>query len=285
MQQFFAKKNFSAITQKEYLVDFYAFGEFINKNLIDTTHKDIINYINYLEKKKHYRPNTIYKKLSKLRSFFCFLEKIKEDFINPMTYINFEYKSKVEYVKDDILTLDELERFLVVVNRLDIQKKVFFSLIISCALTVAEVADLTWNNFIQDGEGNICIHYPLPKRDEDRFVLVSDSLWALIQEYKKLYALPLDDKNLVFASKYKNCESLSRCCVSKWLYACLKDADISRKITFSTLVRTSIAYSLAVKLNVNDILYQQGYADDRPVRKYDNLVRHLRKPTSSVFNI
>jgi len=286
LQDFFNKKKFAILTEKDYLVDFQFFLEFTNnKPLPEITHKDIISYLNYLENSRHLKHNTIYKKLSKLRVLFCFLEKKYDGFINPTTYINYEHKSKVEYIKEDILSLDELERFLEVIKTIDIQQRIFFSLIISCALSVAEIMDLTWNDFIEDGEGNIYIHFPSSKRVEDRFVQLSNNLWHLVQQYKNFYKLPADDKNLVFASKYKSCESLSRTCMSKWLYACLKEANISKKVTFSTLLRTSIAYSLAIKLDVNDIKLQLGYVDDRPVRKYDNIVRKLRKSTSSVFNI
>ncbi len=102
------QKNYSEKTFLSYKNDLYSFYEYIKKDIRDVKISDIRNYISDLIK-YGYKPKSVARKLSSLKSFFKFLLKRKIIDFNPATVIK---TPKVPKRLPDILSENLLREIL-----------------------------------------------------------------------------------------------------------------------------------------------------------------------------
>lgn len=165
------QKNYSEKTFLSYKNDLYSFYEYVNKDLKDVKISDIRNYISDLIK-YGYKPRSVARKLSSLKSFFKFLLKRKMIDFNPASVIK---TPKVPKRLPDILSENLLREILDTWKTFDFKSKrdkAIVETLYGLGIRASELINLKENDISKDsiritGKGNKVRIVPIPLKTKE----------------------------------------------------------------------------------------------------------------------
>jgi len=165
------QKNYSEKTFLSYKNDLYSFYEYIKKDIRDVKISDIRNYISDLIK-YGYKPKSVARKLSSLKSFFKFLLKRKIIDFNPATVIK---TPKVPKRLPDILSENLLREILDNWKPFDFKgkrDKAIVETLYGLGIRAGELVKLKENDISGDsirivGKGNKVRIVPIPLKTKE----------------------------------------------------------------------------------------------------------------------
>lgn len=268
-------------TKKDYAREIYNFINFIGKAFNKANIEDCRRYITYLSEKKKFKSSTIDRIYSTLYAIFEFTLQNKDKY-NLTNFENcFTRIRRPEVPRDveisDIIKSHELDRIIAYLKNGPIREYALFSLIFTAALTAQEVSNLTWEQFIEDGNSNIAIEFLLPK-GRKRYVFVPEDTWKLLIEFRKTNSKP--DASYVFFSR-KNAKLSSTQIRRLFKQICMAAGLENTSYSISHLKNTAIAYSLSHNMDNNSLRQQLGCSDLRPTRRYDKVIANLNNSTGN----
>ncbi len=165
------QKNYSEKTLLSYKNDLYSFYEYIKKDVKDIKISDIRNYVSDLIK-YGYKPKSVARKLSSLKSFFKFLIKRKIIDFNPATFIK---TPKVPKRLPDILSENILREILDGWKTFDFKSKrdkAIVEILYGLGIRASELINLKENDVSKDsiritGKGNKVRIVPIPLKTKE----------------------------------------------------------------------------------------------------------------------
>ena len=183
------EKRSSQNTLNGYNRDLTQFFLFVKKRFSEINEKEILNYINNLNKRL--RKNSVLRKISTLKAFykFCYLNKSIEK--DPVGIIK---NLKQEYHPPEILTLKEIKQ--IVNNCLDtpsgMQNRLIIKFLIVTGAMISEILNLE----IKDVESqNYKFIKILGKNSKYQIIPINDSLEKEIKNYLQVYRPKLKNAN------------------------------------------------------------------------------------------
>lgn len=165
------QKNYSEKTFLSYKNDLFSFYEYVKKDLKDVKISDIRNYISDLIK-YGYKPRSVARKLSSLKSFFKFLLKRKMIDFNPASVIK---TPKVPKRLPDILSENLLREILDTWKTFDFKSKrdkAIVETLYGLGIRASELINLKENDISKDsiritGKGNKVRIVPIPLKTKE----------------------------------------------------------------------------------------------------------------------
>lgn len=181
-----------------------------------------------------------------------------------------DYLEKIEWreVKKEFLTLDEVKKLVATPCKIPVLKQ---ATLFSCmtGLRISDILQLTWEHIVLGQDGGHVIRICTEKTDEEATLPISDETLALCGERSE---------GVVF-------KGLKRHMVNHPLKAWLKEAGITRKITFHSM-RHSFATLLAA--NGVDILTISKMLTHRSVKNtqiYADVVDERKRDAANVISL
>ena len=174
------EKKYSDYTETNYELDLNKYEQFLNgKDYKKIKYQDINEYVIYL-KKSGYKPTSINRNLSALRSFYNFLVMNKKVKNNPFDLVNSVKTEKrlPNYFKyEDFLSMiDSLDD-----NHLNIRNKLILELLFATGIRVSELANIKLVNLdINSKELKV-----MGKGKKERIVFFGPSAQTAIKDYMK----------------------------------------------------------------------------------------------------
>ncbi|MCT4509257.1 MAG: tyrosine-type recombinase/integrase [Tepidibacter sp.] len=192
-------RKLKPLSKTDYLNKIILFKSTLNnKNLLNINineSKQFIEYINNI-----YSKSTCEKIYSYLHSFYNFL--VKENYIqnNPFSNINKPYVSRIKN-KNDVLSLDELDKLISIFPHLNERDKAIISFLISTGCLLNELISLKWKDLIVNNKTNYSCKIGSGKKE--RIVELPSYSWDLIMDYKdSIQVNSIDD--FIFKSRNRN---------------------------------------------------------------------------------
>lgn len=190
----FLSKN----TQRAYKSDLQTFTEITNKEIQQTTMKDLFYYISELEN-RNYRNSTINRKINSLSKIFTIYEKagiIQENLIRKIKEIK-----KITRETDKIVMSNlEKDDITEVINHANKKTAIIIKTLTNTGLRISELANIK-NIDIENFDGFKKTRI-IGKGKKERFVFISNELFS---EIKGVF-----DKDCEYLFHSKTCQKLTR---------------------------------------------------------------------------
>ena len=174
------EKKYSDYTEKNYELDLAKYEQFLGgKNYKTIKYQDINEYVIYL-KKSGYKPTSINRNLSALRSFYNFLvmnKKVKNNPFDLVSSVKTEKRLPNYFKYEDFLSMiDSLDD-----NHLNIRNKLILELLFATGIRVSELANIKLVNLdINSKELKV-----MGKGKKERIVFFGPSAQTAIKDYMK----------------------------------------------------------------------------------------------------
>ena len=97
--EYMQTKNFSHATQKMYLRSINQFLEWINKEAINCTKKDVLKYLEYLKNQRALKNISRKMQLTGLNHYFTFLYQSEQSTQNPCSFLKIRGIPKISLYK------------------------------------------------------------------------------------------------------------------------------------------------------------------------------------------
>lgn len=177
-------KKYSNETIKSYSNDLHKFYDFILNNDLkfnDIKRKDIMDYINFLNKQK-LSTNSINHNISVLKNFYKFIVINEHLTIDPTEYIE---APKLRKSLPKVLTIDEVEKLLDVdlIDKYSYRNKAMLELMYATGLRVSELVNLKINDIDFDS----CLVKTLGKGSKERIIPIGEYAILFLSKYLNEY--------------------------------------------------------------------------------------------------
>lgn len=235
-------KKYSIHTSNNYKLDieeYISYCKNINIDPFNIDYQDIKKYLMHLYEKK-YKPTTVSRKISALRSFYKFLlnnSKVNE---NPFIFISLPKKEKKlpKYVNyEDVSTIfntPDLNSFYGIRDRLILE------LLYGTGIRVSELCNIKLKD-ITISSNKILI---LGKGNKERIVYYGDYCDEILNKYLELRNSYLKGKNHDYLLLNRFGNKINKRTVQNTLSEILKKASIKKNITPHTLRHTFATHLL-----------------------------------------
>lgn len=256
--------NYSDNTINSYESDLNKFDNFINKDLLKVTVKDINTYLKNIS---FLSSTTISHYISTLRTFYSYFLKTEKISINPLDGIK---PPKVGSHLPTYLTIDEIEELLdiKIENAYDSRNKAILELMYATGLRISEVISLEFKNIDFDE----CIVRVIGKGSKERIVPINDVALFYLNDYINHYRTSLlkkENNNYLFLNNHGG--MLTRQGVFKMIkqYAFIK--GIKKDISPHTLRHTFATHLLENGADLRIIQELLGHSDISTTQIYTHL--------------
>lgn len=270
--------------KKSYIHTLTELKEFVNKDLLDITTKDVELYLENLRKSEQAR-TTVRRKYYQLFSFYNFLE---EDQLliepNPLKKIPVP-KASNQVKMERTLSFEDLEVLLKTLeDHFPYRDYVLTLLIATTGLRLGEALNLKWSSFFIDDNGLIGAEI------NKRYVRIFDFVWTKLDTYRKEF-LGVDESYLgenyyVFIGEkqlnnYKTYPALVKPITGDWVRktyvkAC-EMADINL-VTAKDIRHTYTMLTMKMGMPAEDIKNQVGWSSTQFLNRYHGVVEMLDTP-------
>lgn len=277
------ERKLSQTSAEFYLSDTKEFLGWIKKDFDKISEEDIKRFIYYLGIKKR-NSSTVARKLSSLKSFFCFLNKEKIISQNPLE--NME-TPKIKRKLPQVLTIREIEKLLTTVetkkDNESIRAKAMFELLYATGMRVSELLNLKINDLNLE-EGFVRV---IGKRNKERIIPIGEPAVLAIKEYLNLVRpFFLNKKNISNPYLFLNQrgEKLTRMGFWKILKKYVKLAGIEKKITPHTFRHTFATHLLEGGANLRIVQELLGHSNISTTQIYTKLNKEYLKQIYNTFH-
>ncbi len=260
-------KGYSNTTIKQYLYDLNLFLNFIKKPPWQVKTNDILLFLIHLRKERRYRPTTLLRKISSLRTFYLFLQKIDVIKRNPFDKID---RPKVRRKLPTFLTREEVNKLLKVADKF--RDKLIVRLLYVTGLRVSEAVNLTWRDIdFEKGE----IRVRKGKGRKERIVLVDPSTLCMLVKYKNMISPPSEDERVL---------GISVRTVQHIIKTLRERTGLSKKVTPHTLRHSFATSLLEAGVDIRVIQELLGHSSLNTTQIYTHLTKeHLKKEYLKAF--
>ncbi|MFJ7858029.1 tyrosine-type recombinase/integrase [Peribacillus sp. NPDC097206] len=274
------RNNYSVETLHGYQVDLKMFNEFIFKEYsgeISTEQIQRDDLLNYLESlaDRGYKPNSIQRNLSTLKSLYKFLFNELNFKVNVAERIK---HSKVYVPLPTILDVEEVQHLLQTAKEYSFDYYVFFTLLYYTGSRITPIRLLKKENVHLDKKR---IYLEKIKGGEDLYLPLHDKCHSVLKEYIKNHPYP--NSIHLFPSSRRNDYPVHASNVRKTLKAIAKLAQIEKRVTPHLLRHCTATHLTHLGVDQQYIASILGHKDLRSTRRYQQLhVEHLRESVNKL---
>lgn len=282
IDSFLRAKLKSDKSKRDYKREILKFIKFIGMDYLDIKSQLVCeNYINHLIEKtklpskdpERLSMATVEKIYSYLFSFFTYLEeKLEKEGTEFYNYFqNIEKPTVSRNIRDDkIISWEELDKLISVLKEGKDRDFLALMLIFTSGLTVKEVTSLRWEQFVEDGNGNVGIEFELSNGFK-RYAKVKKDIWILLNKYRG--SIPVSSRNHVFLNKYN--KPISSRWLRKVLHDACEEAGLSNIYTPRDLRHSAAFYQLKSGADPEKVKEQMGWSDVSLAKRYEYRIPEL----------
>jgi site-specific recombinase XerD len=235
-------------TQEAYRRDVNEFIEALGKPFDRATVADITVYQSRLSGNP--KPATVARKISAIRSFYRYLNRIEVTNVNLAQLETPKVKSVPK--RENLLTEKEVLA-IIAASEPDRVAHCFTRLLYLTAVRVSEALAIRWMDFTPDAESGGAEIYILGKGDKDRDVFVKAELWDDICKLPNA-VLALDTNDVVFPSLK------DRHAAARMVSRLARAAKINKKVSPHSFRHACASHLLKNKANVADVKELLGHS-------------------------
>lgn len=269
-------------TKQDYKRDIIHFTELIQKNYLEADYDNCKAYIDHLKKRideKKLALTTVEKLYSQIYSFFNYLEINQYIPYNHFKQINKPTASRL-IAKEKIITWEELDKIISMLKNYHLRDFAALMLIFTSGLTLSEVVNLKWNQFVVDRTGNVGI--VLKMRYGERYIKVHKDIWDLLKNYKTNELKTVNLDNYVFLNKR------GTKITDRWLRMVLKkackEAKIGKEYTPRDLRHAFAAYTLKNGATAEQVKEQLGWSNQNLAKRYLYAIQEIQDNAVDYLN-
>lgn len=262
--------NYSEETIYGYTADLKIFSEFIYNEyqgqvLVEQlTRNDILDYMVYLQNIKKYKPNSVYRHLSSLKSFYRFMF----DELNIKDNVAARVKHQKVYIPlPPILDIEEMEKLLKTAGEYSLYFFVLLSTLYYTGSRITPVVTLLKKNVDFKDEK---IYFPKIKGGEDLYLPMHEKLVPILREFIDNHPAPAYP--YVFHSPRNPGESIDPQTVRMHLKKITKLAGIEKRVTPHIIRHCTATHLTLARVEQKFIMSILGQRDLRSPARYQQLV-------------
>ncbi len=275
------EKNYSDKTVKSYEDDLNSFALEINKNLLDITEEDIINYLKVLKDNK-YKKTSVSRKISSLKSFYKYInfKKIKEGY-NPTTYILYPKKDKklpnfIEYNELEEMIQSSLE------GKNKERNNLIIELLYATGVRVSELVNIKLND-IDFNDQSIRV---MGKGSKERIVYYGEYALNALNNYingERKETLNNIDSEWLFSNKKG--DHLSTRMIELIIDKIMKNVSIKSKVSPHTLRHTFATHLLNSGCDIRVVQELLGHENLTTTEVYTHITNEELRNTYNKFHL
>lgn len=275
------EKNYSDKTVKSYEDDLNSFALEINKNLLDITEEDIINYLKVLKDNK-YKKTSVSRKISSLKSFYKYInfKKIKEEY-NPTTYILYPKKDKklpnfIEYNELEEMIQSSLE------GKNKERNNLIIELLYATGVRVSELVNIKLND-INFNDQSIRV---MGKGSKERIVYYGEYALNALNSYingERKETLNNIDSEWLFSNKKG--DHLSTRMIELIIDKIMKNVSIKSKVSPHTLRHTFATHLLNSGCDIRVVQELLGHENLTTTEVYTHITNEELRNTYNKFHL
>lgn len=275
------EKNYSDKTVKSYEDDLNSFALEINKNLLDITEEDIINYLKVLKDNK-YKKTSVSRKISSLKSFYKYInfKKIKEGY-NPTTYILYPKKDKklpnfIEYNELEEMIQSSLE------GKNKERNNLIIELLYATGVRVSELVNIKLND-IDFNDQSIRV---MGKGSKERIVYYGEYALNALNSYingERKETLNNIDSEWLFSNKKG--DHLSTRMIELIIDKIMKNVSIKSKVSPHTLRHTFATHLLNSGCDIRVVQELLGHENLTTTEVYTHITSEELRNTYNKFHL
>ena len=275
------EKNYSDKTVKSYEDDLNSFALEINKNLLDITEEDIINYLKVLKDNK-YKKTSVSRKISSLKSFYKYInfKKIKEGY-NPTTYILYPKKDKklpnfIEYNELEEMIQSSLE------GKNKERNNLIIELLYATGVRVSELVNIKLND-IDFNDQSIRV---MGKGSKERIVYYGEYALNALNSYingERKETLNNIDSEWLFSNKKG--DHLSTRMIELIIDKIMKNVSIKSKVSPHTLRHTFATHLLNSGCDIRVVQELLGHENLTTTEVYTHITNEELRNTYNKFHL
>lgn len=273
-------KQWAKMTRKAYHNDMKAFVTFIDGTpLAQVTYVQLVQYYQTLQ---DYAPATQQRMINLMRSLFSFARRLGYIQRDPSVLIAApRVPNRATHKRS--LTIAEAQQLL---NRAHGNPRAYMIvvLLMTTGVRVEELCQANWGDLYEDMRGNIG-WMVRGKGDKDRPVLIRPDVWALLQDYRRMFGKnpnldPNDKTPLVLTSKFTRYRQNG---VRDLMYRLSEAAGI-RRISPHVLRHTCATFALEAEAPLLQVQRQMGHESLRTTERYLHDIRELSESAGAYIN-
>lgn len=268
-------KNYSDHTEVNYEIDLDKFSKYLNDNNLNylkLKHKDISNFIIDLSKSK-YKPSSINRIISTIRTFYKYLEnnnKIKE---NPTRFVK---NLKQEKEIPNYFKYEEFEEMINSIpdNTLGIRNKLILEMLFASGLRISELVNIKIKD-IDISEREIKV---LGKGNKERYVFfgsyASDALEVYLDNSRNKL---IKNKQSEYLLLNNNGTNLTERGVRYILDNIIKNTSIKLNVTPHTFRHSFATIMLKEGSNIKNVSEYLGHSSLKTTSKYTHINDNFKR--------
>ena len=258
-----------------------------NTKLEDVDRKYLLDFIDYLKTAKNFNykrtgdndrdkdvsisPNTQHNLFAKFKYVIKKAIKAKIIASNPFDELENSKKPKEEDGTREFLIVDEIKKLIATPCRNEILKRAF---LFSCltGLRYSDVSSITWGEFRKDSNGDIYLLFKMQKVKRANSIYVSDEALKWLPEKGDA-----KDDDIIF-NLPKNDHA------NKQLHRWIKEAGITKKITFHCSRHTAATLNLSLGVPIETVCRLMGHTKISTTQIYAKVLNESQKSAVSKQN-
>lgn len=263
------ERRLSKNTASSYKNDLDKFSLYLKKKKINSfknvTKKDIINYLEYLNK-EDLSVTSIARKLTSIKNFYIYLTKTEYIKTNITEGIE---RPKLRKKLPQVLTIEEVDKLLDIPlnNAFDYRNKAMLELLYGTGLRISELLDLK----LGDIDFNNCIVRCLGKGNKERIVPIGEYVIFYLNSYLEYRLILLKNKKSEYLFLNSRGARLSRFSFFKILKNILKTKNINKNISPHSLRHSFATHLLEGGGDLRSIQELLGHSDISTTKIYTHI--------------
>lgn len=196
VDEFCMFRGFKDKTFQAYTRSIFSFRDFIKKSLFNADHEDAREFIDTLKAQKKYKDDDGNTKITyvdatdgskrttyhQLLSFYNHL--VDKAFVNENPFEKVKVPHPARVISDRIPTLEEIEKFLdVIQTEFTLRDYSILLLIASTGLKITDCLKIKWSDFQIDDSAKVALM--VNSYGDTRYILILDSVWAVFNRYRE----------------------------------------------------------------------------------------------------
>ncbi len=251
------------------------------KSIINTTHKDILEFLNHLNIEDSISDASQALVISSLRAFFKFLINTELAQQSPLEYVEINKTSKK---LPNILEIHEVESIL---NNIDhstnygMRNRAILEILYGMGLRVSELINITLNNIIFDER----VIYVIGKGKKYRVVPIGNMALKYLNIYLdevRSSFLNVKGSNYLFLNKYGN--KISRIAIFQMVKKAVKDAKIDKEVSPHTFRHSFATHMIEGGGDLRAIQELLGHSSINTTEIYTHLDKSYLKQIITDFH-
>ena len=275
------ERRLSKNTADSYRSDLDKFLIYLKKKKINsfknTTKKDIINYLEYLNNNNSVA--SVARKLTTIKNFYTYLTKIEYIKINITEGIE---RPKLSKKLPQVLTIEEVDKLLDIPlnSAFDYRNKAMLELMYGTGLRISELLDLK----LGDIDFENCIVRCLGKGNKERIVPIGEYVIFYLNAYLEHRPILLKKRKNEYLFLNSRGDKLSRFSFFKILKSILKSKNINKNISPHSLRHSFATHILEGGGDLRSIQELLGHSDISTTKIYTHISNKQLKEDYEKFH-